>query len=134
MLDDTGSTYLSLNWPNDFLALGLTSNDRLPLEQVSVETAIGMAERSKCKLQRWQWEFYGPMETLAVHLKFGRSNSTVRHVFEIKSLYGNSSRWYWPALYCFKKKEPWQLYQQFNQARIKNKYSQARKPCFLLLY
>lgn len=46
VLDDTGATYLSLNYPDDFVALGLLPNDPLPVHQVTVETANGRAIRN----------------------------------------------------------------------------------------
>lgn len=45
VLDDTGATYLSLNYPEDFDALGLLPNHPLPLLQIMVEIANGRALR-----------------------------------------------------------------------------------------
>lgn len=45
-LDDTGATYLSLNSPNDFLALDLAPDDPLELVKIAVETANGIAARN----------------------------------------------------------------------------------------
>lgn len=46
MLDDTGATYLSLNYPNDLIALGLAPNTPLPLYEILVETDNGRALRN----------------------------------------------------------------------------------------
>lgn len=45
MLDDTGAIYLSLNYPNDLLALGLAPDYPLPIRDILVETANGRAMR-----------------------------------------------------------------------------------------
>lgn len=46
ILDDMGATYLSLNSPNDFLALDLAPDDPLMLRDTPLETANGMVVRN----------------------------------------------------------------------------------------
>ena len=45
VLDDTGSSLLSLNYPDDILLLGYQLGEVMPLNSVEVETANGKVVR-----------------------------------------------------------------------------------------